>query len=88
MISNPRSSPRVGMMVWWGMESDPVVAPEIAAAIADDAPVVALETTLIAHGLPYPYKVSTGSPPVPSTGSGRLCWETPATFRVWCAANE
>ncbi len=41
------------------METEPVIAPEIAAAIAGMAPVVALETTLIAHGLPYPRNVET-----------------------------
>ncbi len=41
------------------METEPVIAPEIAAATAGMAPVVALETTLIAHGLPYPRNVET-----------------------------
>ncbi len=41
------------------MESEPAVSPEIAAAVADTMPVVALETTLIAHGLPYPRNVET-----------------------------
>ena len=31
-----------------------VVAPEVAAALAEGRPVVALESTLISHGLPYP----------------------------------
>ena len=31
-----------------------VVAPEVAQALADGRPVVALESTLISHGLPYP----------------------------------
>ena len=31
-----------------------MVAPEVAAAVADGRPVVALESTLISHGLPYP----------------------------------
>ena len=30
------------------------VAPEVAAALADGAPVVALESTIISHGLPRP----------------------------------
>ena len=34
--------------------SDLDVAPEVAAAIASDRPVVALESTVIAHGLPWP----------------------------------
>jgi pseudouridine-5'-phosphate glycosidase len=33
------------------------IAPEIAAALADGRPVVALESTLISHGLPYPANV-------------------------------
>jgi pseudouridine-5'-phosphate glycosidase len=41
------------------METGPVIAPAIAAAVAEAAPVVALETTLIAHGLPYPRNVET-----------------------------
>ncbi len=41
------------------METEPVIAPEIAAATAGMAPVVALETTPIAHGLPYPRNVET-----------------------------
>ena len=31
-----------------------LVAPEVEAAIRDGRPVVALESTLISHGLPYP----------------------------------
>ncbi len=34
-----------------------VVAPEVAAALAAGRPVVALESTLISHGLPYPQNV-------------------------------
>ena len=34
--------------------SDLVVAPEVASALADAKPVVALETTLVAHGFPSP----------------------------------
>ena len=36
-------------MVSCGMPSEPVIAPEIAAAVAGAKPVVALETTLIAY---------------------------------------
>ena len=35
------------------------VNPEIAAAIADGKPVVALESTIISHGMPYPQNVET-----------------------------
>jgi len=52
-------APRRRAMVSCGMESEPVIAPEIAAAVAGAKPVVALETTLIAHGLPYPRNVET-----------------------------
>jgi len=35
------------------------IAPEIAAALASGAPLVALETTIVTHGMPYPQNVST-----------------------------
>ena len=35
------------------------LSPEVAAAIADHRPVVALESTIIAHGMPYPQNVET-----------------------------
>lgn len=35
------------------------VAPEVAAAIAQGKPVVALESTIISHGMPYPQNVET-----------------------------
>lgn len=37
----------------------PVLAPEVAAALADGAPVVALESTIISHGMPYPRNLET-----------------------------
>ena len=33
------------------------IAPEVADALRDGRPVVALESTLISHGLPYPQNV-------------------------------
>src|SRR6266536_1255146 len=36
-----------------------VVRPEVAKAVADGRPVVALESTLIAHGLPWPLNMET-----------------------------
>ena len=33
------------------------IAPEVAAAVADHRPVVALESTIISHGMPYPQNV-------------------------------
>ena len=35
------------------------VAPEVAAALAEGKPVVALESTIISHGMPYPQNVET-----------------------------
>jgi pseudouridine-5'-phosphate glycosidase len=35
------------------------IHPEVRAAIADKRPVVALESTIIAHGMPYPQNIST-----------------------------
>lgn len=38
-----------------------LVAPEVAAALAEGRPVVALESTLISHGLPYPQNLEVAS---------------------------
>ena len=38
-----------------------VIAPEVAEALADGRPVVALESTLISHGLPYPQNLEVAS---------------------------
>jgi pseudouridine-5'-phosphate glycosidase len=35
------------------------VAPDVAAALADGGPVVALESTIVTHGMPYPQNVGT-----------------------------
>ena len=35
------------------------IAPEVAKALADNKPVVALESTIISHGMPYPQNVET-----------------------------
>ena len=35
------------------------VAPEVAAALSAGGPVVALESTIISHGMPYPKNVET-----------------------------
>jgi pseudouridine-5'-phosphate glycosidase len=35
------------------------IAPDVAAALADGAPVVALESTIVAHGMPWPQNVET-----------------------------
>lgn len=34
-------------------------SPEVAAALRDGAPVVALETTIVTHGMPFPQNVET-----------------------------
>ncbi len=43
------------------MNSNPFldIAPEIAGALAENRPVVALESTIISHGMPYPQNVET-----------------------------
>ena len=53
------------------------VNPEVAAAIAEGKPVVALESTIISHGMPYPQNVETAlnveriiRPPSPSSAVG------------------
>ena len=38
-----------------------VIAPEVSAALAEGRPVVALESTLISHGLPYPQNLEVAS---------------------------
>jgi pseudouridine-5'-phosphate glycosidase len=56
-----------------------LVAPEVGVALESDAPVVALESTLISHGLPYPQNLQVASAAeaaVRSTGS------VPATVAV------
>ena len=37
------------------------IAPEVAEALAAGKPVVALESTIISHGMPYPQNVETAS---------------------------
>jgi pseudouridine-5'-phosphate glycosidase len=62
-----------------GLRDRIVVAPEVAAALATGRPVVALESTLISHGLPYPenLEVARGSEEaVRSNGA------TPATVAI------
>lgn len=55
-------APRRSTVVSWGMEREPAVSPEFPAAVANTMPVVALERTPIAHGLPYPRKIETWKP--------------------------
>ena len=51
------------------------IAPEVAEALAAGKPVVALESTIISHGMPYPQNVETSAktapcpPPSPSSAA-------------------
>ena len=53
------------------------IAPEVQQALADGRPVVALESTIISHGMPYPKNVETAllveqtlsPPPSPSSAA-------------------
>ena len=56
------------------------VSPEVAAALAAGHPVVALESTLIAHGLPWPANLETARA---AEDAVRRNGATPATVAVW-----
>src|SRR5437667_8721006 len=56
------------------------VRPEIAAALRAHRPVVALESTLIAHGLPWPANLETARA---AEQSVRDHGAVPATIAVW-----
>lgn len=56
-----------------------VVAPAVAAALAAGAPVVALESTLISHGLPYPQNMEVASA---SEAAVRKSGAVPATVAI------
>jgi pseudouridylate synthase len=55
------------------------VTPEVAAALAERRPVVALESTLISHGLPYPQNLEVASA---SEAAVRASGAVPATVAV------
>lgn len=55
------------------------IAPEVAQAIADGRPVVALESTIISHGMPYPQNVETA---LKVEGIIRSCGAVPATIAI------
>lgn len=57
--------------------------PEVAAALADKRPIVALESTLITHGLPYPANVETALAMEAAVREGGA---TPATIAVIAGA--
>ena len=54
--------------------------PEVAAALRDGRPVVALESTLIAHGLPWPVNAETARA---AEAAIRAEGAVPATIAVW-----
>ena len=56
-----------------------LVAPEVAAALAEGRPVVALESTLISHGLPYPQNLEVARA---SEAAVRTAGAVPATVAV------
>jgi pseudouridylate synthase len=56
-----------------------LVAPDVAAALAEGRPVVALESTLISHGLPYPQNIEVASA---SEAAVRESGAVPATVAV------
>jgi pseudouridine-5'-phosphate glycosidase len=56
------------------------IRPEVARAILDRAPIVALETTLIAHGLPWPVNLETARA---AEAAVRAEGAVPATIAVW-----
>lgn len=56
-----------------------VLAPAVALALADGAPVVALESTLISHGLPYPLNLEVA---VDSEAAIRGAGAVPATVAI------
>ena len=55
------------------------VAPEVRAALAAGRPVVALESTIISHGMPYPQNVATA---LQVEGEVRAHGAVPATIAV------
>ena len=57
-----------------------VVAPEVAAALAEGRPVVALESTLISHGLPYPQNIEVAT--ASETAVRETTGAVPATVAV------
>src|SRR5947209_2145010 len=54
--------------------------PEVAAALVGNRPVVALESTLIAHGLPWPLNLETAREAEAAVREGGA---VPATVAVW-----
>ena len=46
-------------MIWYVQTPGVVVSPEVQQALASHKPVVALESTIISHGMPYPQNLQT-----------------------------
>ena len=68
------------------------IAPEVEKALRSNRPVVALESTIISHGMPYPQNVETA---MKVEETIRNCGATPATIAVikgkmkaGCSADE
>jgi pseudouridine-5'-phosphate glycosidase len=59
-----------------------IIAPEVAGALAERRPVVALESTLISHGLPYPQNLDVAS------ASERAVRETPGAVPATVAIRD
>ena len=55
------------------------ISPEVAAALAENRPVVALESTIISHGMPYPQNVQTA---LEVEATVRASGATPATIAI------
>jgi pseudouridylate synthase len=68
--------PSGGVMLKIGI----ILAPEIATALAECRPVVALESTLIAHGLPWPTNLETAREAEEAVSEGGA---VPATIAIW-----
>ncbi len=62
-----------------GLRARLAIAPEVAAALAAGRPVVALESTLISHGLPYPQNVEVAAA---SEAAVRESGAVPATIAI------
>src|SRR5438034_2727632 len=58
----------------------PAISPEVARALQARSPIVALESTLIAHGLPWPLNIETARAAEEAVRSEGA---TPATVAVW-----
>src|SRR5689334_4987087 len=67
------------MSAWQSVADRLVVAPEVADALADGRPVVALESTLISHGLPYPQNLEVATA---SESAVRDAGAVPATVAI------